>query len=202
MAGGRQGLRERQVWSLRERGKCGPYVYTYTDISATFFERARKRWKGYGSRMTFKMHGLERTRESQGFEVGSYDLVVAGSVLHATADLERTTRNLQTALKAGGRALILEVVVPDDVVVNFSFMLHLQNHRADSCGRRSVDPCLGGGQASLVRNKRGTRSGKHVDSIVPLNRFHETRPGPGDIVLCLASLNTLFISNMSESKLA
>lgn len=196
--------------------------------------------------MTFKMHGLERTRESQGFEVGSYNLVAAGSVLHATADLERTTRNLRTALKAGGRAFTLEVVVPDDVGVSFSFRLAREEWRRKSplLNEEQWDGCLRGSGysgndlvlrdtkedgcyicriivstavkeeastpagveartimvvddnsetqvdlASLVRNKMGTRGGKHVDIIVPLDRFHETRPGSGDIVLCLASLD-------------
>ena len=97
--------------------------YTYTDISPAFFERAGERGKSLGSRISFKPLDLERTLESQGFEVGSYDLVVAGSVLHATTDLVHTMKNVRTALKPGGRALILEVVAPQDVVVNFSFGL-------------------------------------------------------------------------------
>ncbi|KAM0426273.1 hypothetical protein ACHAPT_008313 [Fusarium lateritium] len=97
--------------------------YTYTDISPMFFERARERWRAFEGRISFKTLDLERTLESQGFEVGSYDLVVAGSVLHATTDLVGTMKNVRTALKAGGRALILEVVAPEDVVVNFSFGL-------------------------------------------------------------------------------
>ncbi|KAK3940965.1 hypothetical protein QBC46DRAFT_433014 [Diplogelasinospora grovesii] len=35
----------------------------------------------------------------------------------------RTLENVRTALKPGGRALILEVVAPEDVVANFSFGL-------------------------------------------------------------------------------
>ncbi|KAI8725605.1 Carrier domain-containing protein [Fusarium sp. LHS14.1] len=107
----------------KESGGLKLAEYTYTDISPMFFERARERWRTFEGRISFKTLDLERTLESQGFEVGSYDLVVAGSVLHATADLVKTMKNVRTALKAGGRALILEVVAPEDVVVNFSFGL-------------------------------------------------------------------------------
>lgn len=107
----------------KESGGLKLAEYTYTDISPMFFERARERWKALDGRITFKTLDLEQTLESQGFEVGSYDLLVAGSVLHATADLERTMKNVRTALKPGGRAVILEVIAPDDVVVNFTFGL-------------------------------------------------------------------------------
>lgn len=97
--------------------------YTYTDVSPMFFERARERWKALEGRISFKTLDVERTLEGQGFEVGSYDLLVAGSVLHATADLVATMKNVRAALKPGGRVVILEVVAPEDVVVNFSFGL-------------------------------------------------------------------------------
>ncbi|KAF6822272.1 polyketide synthase [Colletotrichum plurivorum] len=97
--------------------------YTYTDVSPMFFDRARERWKSLDGRINFRTLDLERSLESQGFETGSYDLIVAGSVLHATADLVGTMKNVRTALKPRRKALILEVVAPEDVVVNFSFGL-------------------------------------------------------------------------------
>lgn len=97
--------------------------YTYTDISPMFFERARERWKSLDGRVSFKTLDLERSLESQGFEVGSYDLIVAGSVLHATEDMAGTLKNIRSALKPGGRTLILELVAPKDVAVNFTFGL-------------------------------------------------------------------------------
>ncbi|KAL2203502.1 hypothetical protein CC79DRAFT_1294463 [Sarocladium strictum] len=97
--------------------------YTYTDISPTFFERARERWKFFDGRVRFKTLDLEQPLEIQGFELGSYDLLVAGSVLHATTDIAKTMRNVRSALKSGGRTLILELVAPENVAVNFTFGL-------------------------------------------------------------------------------
>ncbi|KAI8626581.1 hypothetical protein F5Y19DRAFT_446210 [Xylariaceae sp. FL1651] len=97
--------------------------YTYTDVSPTFFENARARWIGISERMTFKTYDLERAAEEQGIELGSYDLVIAGSVLHATTDLAATIRNVRKALKLGGRMILLEAVAPEKVITNFAFGL-------------------------------------------------------------------------------
>ncbi|KAI1299584.1 hypothetical protein F5Y03DRAFT_408749 [Xylaria venustula] len=109
----------------RERQTGGLYFsnYTYTDISPAFFENARARWCEVGERMTFKMLDLERAIEDQGFELASYDLIVAGSVLHATADLEATIRNLHKILKPGGHMILLEPIAPENVITNFAFGL-------------------------------------------------------------------------------
>ncbi|KAL7915129.1 putative polyketide synthase [Trichoderma velutinum] len=95
--------------------------YTYTDISPMFFERAGDRWphlKAQG-RLTFKTFNLDKPIEDQGFQTGSYDIVVAASVLHATPYLEATVRNVRRALKPGGRLILLEVINPDDIATNF-----------------------------------------------------------------------------------
>ncbi|KAL7937160.1 putative polyketide synthase [Trichoderma chlorosporum] len=107
----------------REQRTGGPSFaeYTYTDISPMFFERAGDRWphlKDQG-RLTFKTFNLDRPIEEQGFQIGSYDLVVAASVLHATPYLEATVRNVRRALKPGGRLILLEVINPDDIATNF-----------------------------------------------------------------------------------
>jgi hypothetical protein len=39
-------------------------------------------------------------------------------VLHATADLVPTMKKVQTALKPGGRALILDAIAPDHLMAN------------------------------------------------------------------------------------
>ncbi|KAF5555172.1 polyketide synthase, partial [Fusarium phyllophilum] len=95
--------------------------YTYTDISPAFFETASQRWpdlKAQG-RITFKTLNLDQSIDSQGFKSGSYDLVIAASVLHATPYLEATIRNVRKALKPGDRLILLEVINPDDIATNF-----------------------------------------------------------------------------------
>ncbi|KAK3343522.1 fatty acid synthase S-acetyltransferase [Lasiosphaeria hispida] len=99
--------------------------YTYTDVSPAFFERAGTRWGrvAEGGRMAFRTFDMKASPESQGLERGRYDMVVAGSVLHATEDLVGAVRNVKRLLRAGGKLLLLEAIAPDDVASNFTFGL-------------------------------------------------------------------------------
>ncbi|KAL6878977.1 polyketide synthase [Trichoderma novae-zelandiae] len=95
--------------------------YTYTDISPMFFERARERWPDLASqgRLTFKTFNVDRPIDEQGFEPGSYDIVVAASVLHAVPYLESSLKQVRRALRPGGRLILLEVIDPEDIATNF-----------------------------------------------------------------------------------
>ncbi|KAI0016815.1 hypothetical protein F4780DRAFT_797307 [Xylariomycetidae sp. FL0641] len=97
--------------------------YTYTDISPTFFENASIRWADIKQRIEFKTFDLERDAAEQGIELGSFDLVMAGSVLHATTDLGSTIQNVHRVLKPGGHLVLLEAIAPENVVTNFVFGL-------------------------------------------------------------------------------
>ncbi|KAI3574484.1 beta-ketoacyl synthase [Fusarium oxysporum f. sp. albedinis] len=122
---GTGGMTGHVISALQERerrtGGLAFSEYTYTDISPAFFETASQRWPDLKSqgRITFKTFDLDRSIDSQGFEPGSYDLVIAASVLHATPYLEATIRNVRKALKPGGRLILLEVINPDDIATNF-----------------------------------------------------------------------------------
>ena len=59
--------------------------------------------------MTFKVFDAETTPATQGFEVQSYDIVIASNVLHATASLHKTLENTRKLLKPGGYLLLLEI---------------------------------------------------------------------------------------------
>ncbi|KAK7752400.1 Type I Iterative PKS [Diatrype stigma] len=111
------------IMEAREKRTGAPAFaeYTYSDISPMFFERARARWPQLEAqgRMLFKTLDLDRPVAEQGFEPESYDMVVAASVLHATADLEANIRHVRRALKPGGRLVLLEAVCPDNVATNF-----------------------------------------------------------------------------------
>ncbi|KAF9763871.1 hypothetical protein IL306_002970 [Fusarium sp. DS 682] len=122
---GTGGMTGHVISALQERekrtGGLAFSEYTYTDISPAFFETASQRWSDLKSqgRITFKTFDLDRPIDSQGFEPGSYDFVIAASVLHATPYLEATIRNVRKALKPGGRLILLEVINPDDIATNF-----------------------------------------------------------------------------------
>ena len=89
--------------------------YDYTDISESFFEGAKEKFSFAKMYMTFKRLNIELDPVSQGFVAGSYDLVIACNVLHATRDLGVTLRNTRKLLKPGGKLLLLEVTKPDEL---------------------------------------------------------------------------------------
>ncbi|KAH8651343.1 putative polyketide synthase [Xylariales sp. PMI_506] len=82
--------------------------YTYTDISAAFFENAAATFAPYKDQMIFKTFNAENSPTEQGFVEGSYDMVVAFFVIHATSDLERALRHIRRMLKPGGFLVVGE----------------------------------------------------------------------------------------------
>ncbi len=95
--------------------------YVFTDISPSFFEGAQNKFQAFASRLAFKTLDLDKSPIEQGLGEMSYDVVIAGCVLHATRDVKTTLLNLRSLLKPGGHLLYLEVVVPENVITNFAF---------------------------------------------------------------------------------
>ncbi|PTU21579.1 hypothetical protein P175DRAFT_0544951 [Aspergillus ochraceoroseus IBT 24754] len=57
----------------------------------------------------FRVLNAAQDVQEQGFEPGSYDLVIACNVIHATPRIEETLRNIRPLLKPGGKFMIMEV---------------------------------------------------------------------------------------------
>ncbi|GKT61721.1 polyketide synthase [Colletotrichum tofieldiae] len=91
--------------------------YAYTDISAGFFATAKERFQSNPS-MSFKVLDISKDPLEQGFEAGSYDLVVAANVLHATPSLKETLANVRTLLHPEGK-LYMEELSYDALPLNF-----------------------------------------------------------------------------------
>jgi acyl transferase domain-containing protein/NADPH:quinone reductase-like Zn-dependent oxidoreductase len=86
--------------------------YTFTDISPAFFHNAEKKLAKFQDSLEFKRLDIEVPPEEQGFELGSYDLIIASNVLHATSKLDATLRNVRSLLKPTGQVALVEVVAP------------------------------------------------------------------------------------------
>nr|A2R6H1.2 RecName: Full=Highly reducing polyketide synthase otaA; AltName: Full=Ochratoxin biosynthesis cluster protein 1; AltName: Full=Ochratoxin biosynthesis cluster protein A [Aspergillus niger CBS 513.88] len=86
--------------------------YDFTDISAAFFEKARARFHDWADILRPKLLNIEQDPAAQGFELGSYDLVIATHVLHATADLNVSLKNIRALLKEGGDLIVIENIQP------------------------------------------------------------------------------------------
>ncbi|KAG6361100.1 hypothetical protein INS49_009324 [Diaporthe citri] len=82
--------------------------YDFTDISPSFFADAQDRYAAHSGRMGFKVLDVERDPEEQGFEPGSYDVVIAAAVLHATSSIDQSLRNVKKLLKPGGQLVFWE----------------------------------------------------------------------------------------------
>jgi acyl transferase domain-containing protein/NADP-dependent 3-hydroxy acid dehydrogenase YdfG/acyl carrier protein len=83
-------------------------TYVFTDISTGFMERARTRFAG-DPRVEFAALDITSDPTTQGFDAGSFDIVVASDVVHATADVGTTLANIRRLLVSGGALLLLEV---------------------------------------------------------------------------------------------
>ena len=58
--------------------------------------------------MVFKVCDAEKDPLAQGFTEGAYNVIIASLVVHATAELDKTMRNLRKLLKPGGFLIIGE----------------------------------------------------------------------------------------------
>ncbi|KAH9908264.1 beta-ketoacyl synthase domain-containing protein [Xylariomycetidae sp. FL2044] len=94
--------------------------YTFTDISAGFFEKATAKFSEHGDKMKFKTLDVSECPLKQGFEEGSFDVIIAANVLHATKSLKDTMENCRKVLKPGGYLLLMEIT-GDTLWVQFGF---------------------------------------------------------------------------------
>lgn len=116
--------------------------YDYTDISAGFFDQARKKFQDFADQMRFRICNISEDPVAQGFEKGSYDLVLASHVLHAT-DVDQSLRNTRKLLKPGGKLLLFETTRPEALHVGFAFgLLKGWWSPVDHDPRLKYSPCL------------------------------------------------------------
>ncbi|KAJ0164863.1 Lovastatin nonaketide synthase, partial [Colletotrichum tanaceti] len=97
--------------------------YTFTDISAAFFERAKENFAPFLERMDFRKLDITRPPAEQGFKTHAYDMIVASSVLHATPNLAGTMANARALLRPGGHVVICEATNKDHMRVGYLFGL-------------------------------------------------------------------------------
>ncbi len=106
-----------------EHGLPGYAQYMFTDVSAGFFPQARARFST-AANLDFQELDLTKNALDQGFTAGSYDLILAANVVHATPCLRETLANLKPLLKPDGMLLLSEIStvarMPAYIFGNFS----------------------------------------------------------------------------------
>ncbi len=98
----------------------GACEYVFTDASPLFLTRARERF-AHRADVTYQLFDLEQHAEAQGI-AGTFDLIVAANVVHATRDVGVTLHQLRALLRPGGALLMLEMSRPSRWVdLSFGF---------------------------------------------------------------------------------
>lgn len=82
--------------------------YGFTDISQGFLKRAREKMADWGDKVSYMRLDIEKDPIDQGFEEGSYDIIIAAQVLHAVKCIETVLRNVRRLLKAEGKLVLVE----------------------------------------------------------------------------------------------
>lgn len=105
-----------------DRSGDGPSAasYDFTDVSSGFFEAAKEKFQDWRDLMRYKKLDIEQDPAKQGFEEGTYDVVIACQVLHATKSMHNTMSNVRKLLKPGGKLFIMETT-QDQLDIQFVF---------------------------------------------------------------------------------
>src|SRR5262249_5432914 len=92
---------------ILERCPEGRLDYDVTDVGRSILADAR-RALGHRKDVTVRRLDIERPGAMQGIAPGSYDMIVAANVLHATIDLSRSLRHVRELLRPGGTLVAVE----------------------------------------------------------------------------------------------
>ncbi|CAL8093609.1 unnamed protein product [Orchesella dallaii] len=149
-----------------------PFEYTYTDVSAAFFNKAEVKFEKHVKNMVFKKLDIEMDPLVQGFSPQYYDMIVAAEVIHATKNICQTLANLRFLMREGATIHIVETTKPDRRLTFIFGLLdgywkfedhelrpdHVTlspekwEHALNSCGFKSAVaiPCYGGVHSTVV----------------------------------------------------
>ena len=81
--------------------------YCFTDVSRLMLNEARARFEHFPA-IRCALLNIENSPASNGFEAGSFDLVLAANVLHATRNLRTTLEHTRQLLTPGGLLVLVE----------------------------------------------------------------------------------------------
>ncbi|KAL2018152.1 hypothetical protein VTK56DRAFT_1228 [Thermocarpiscus australiensis] len=125
IGGGTGGATRYCLKALGTAEEGGPLAesYHFTDVSSGFFEAAREEFTPWSDILTFSRLDIEQDPAGQeGVAPGSYDIIIACEVLHATRSIHNTMANVRKLLKPGG-TLILGETTQDQLDLQLIFGL-------------------------------------------------------------------------------
>ncbi|TVY93463.1 Lovastatin diketide synthase, partial [Lachnellula willkommii] len=131
------GSRSTPEGAADERARFSEYMFT--DISPAFFKAATDQFGRNG--FICKTLNIEKDSEGQGFSPGSYDLIIASNVLHATRCLSSTLSNTWKLLKPGGTDLIIDGV-DKSTALSGAMISTAREHHSDEDENPSAIPSV------------------------------------------------------------
>ena len=87
--------------------------YTYTDKTDATFAQATQDFKAYSEKMAFKVLDLQEEPSEQGFQAGSFDIIVASHSLAESGPIKTSLENIRQLLRPGGYLVLAEVTNAD-----------------------------------------------------------------------------------------
>lgn len=106
--------------------------YYYTDISLAFIEYGKKKYGNDYNFIDFKTLNVEKDIKMQGFNLGSFDIVLASNVLHATRNISNTLNNARGLLRRNGMFIINEITsIEDFTTLTFGLLDGWWNYEDD-----------------------------------------------------------------------
>ena len=82
--------------------------YDFTDVNGNLFEATKENLKAWGDLIKYKHLDIDLDPVQQGFETGSYDIIVAFDISFGKKSLENTLTNVCKLLKPDGRLILIE----------------------------------------------------------------------------------------------
>ncbi|MEM9218551.1 MAG: beta-ketoacyl synthase N-terminal-like domain-containing protein [Cyanobacteria bacterium P01_F01_bin.150] len=113
--------------------------YVFTDIGPLFVNQAQQKFSDYQF-IEYRTLNIEKSPEGQGFELASFDIIIAGNVLHATRDLTTTLTHVQSLLAPGGILLLIEPTTPE--VLSFELPFGALLPEFEDIGQRGGHPFI------------------------------------------------------------
>ena len=124
--------------------------YHFTDLSYAFLNKARDAFGDYPF-LTYEICDIENPPARY---TGSFDVVVATNVLHATSNVPGTLRNVRTVLRDGGILVLNEITTRQDYAT-LTFGLTDGWWLGDDPYRIEHSPLLGGDQWRALMQQAG-----------------------------------------------
>jgi acyl transferase domain-containing protein/SAM-dependent methyltransferase len=84
--------------------------YVFTDVSTGFFERTKERLKKWDTYMEYQKLDMNNGFVEQGFEEGTYDLILGANCIHIASSVGGVMSNIRKLLKPGGRIVMVEII--------------------------------------------------------------------------------------------